>query len=382
MPLLLTVALAGLLAQSGAAAPAASIGGRVIEEGTNTPIAGAQIMLMPAPRRGSAPPFPDRLPTAITDRDGRYEFLDISPGTYRVNAQRAGFAGLTQGFPEIAIAPGQRATAPDIVLQRGAVITGRVFDDAGEPLAGARVMALRRPSAPPGVNFSQNFLMPSGPDAQTNDLGEFRLFGLQPGEYAVQANAGLLVAPARSTQRATTTVATYFPGTTDPAAAQMISLGPGQTYDGISIRLIDVPAFQIAGVVRDSAGRAVADALVQLRPKERASPALPMFVAGGVVHTDASGRFVLTNVTAGEYILSATPPIVTARAAVAPDVAGGGIISGSMSSLSSRFGESITTETRNGVTTEWREALGAHVDVAIGDRTVTDMSIVIPPQTR
>jgi protocatechuate 3,4-dioxygenase beta subunit len=66
------------------------VSGRVLEEGSQTPIAGAEVMLVPIrPSPVSAPPF-DRPPSTITDRDGRYAFEDVEPGRYRITVQKAG----------------------------------------------------------------------------------------------------------------------------------------------------------------------------------------------------------------------------------------------------------------------------------------------------
>ena len=68
-------------------------------------------------------------------------------------------------------------------LVRGAAIAGRVVDDLGEPAQRVQVRAakLRR--------FASEWrLIPFGESVETNDLGEYRLHGLPPGEYVVSAS--------------------------------------------------------------------------------------------------------------------------------------------------------------------------------------------------
>src|SRR5207248_8888823 len=67
------------------------------------------------------------------------------------------------------------------------VIAGRVLDEEGEPLPWAQVSALREVYSNGKRRLSPEALVP------TNDLGEFRLFGLKPGRYFVSARykAGL-----------------------------------------------------------------------------------------------------------------------------------------------------------------------------------------------
>ena len=66
----------------------------------------------------------------------------------------------------------------DFTLPRGAVITGRVLDEYGEPIADVQVSALRN-------QFTALGRRPVNAAAicATNDIGEFRLFGLSPGQY-------------------------------------------------------------------------------------------------------------------------------------------------------------------------------------------------------
>ena len=155
------------------------------------------------------------------------------------------------------------------MLLRGAVIVGRVLDEGGEPLGGVQVMAMQRPPAlPGGPPMRGNFLIPGRSSAQTNDLSEFRLFGLKPGEYYVQATARF---ESGGSPLGMTLLPTYFPDISDLGAAQPISLGAGQTSGIIDIRMIAVPAFQVSGVVLDEARRPVANAMVRWRVPAKSS---------------------------------------------------------------------------------------------------------------
>ena len=76
----------------------------------------------------------------------------------------------------------------DFSLPRGGVIAGRITDELGEPMAGVRMTALRYRYLPSG----ERQLIPFNPGGMfnivTNDLGEFRIFGLMPGAYVVSAD--------------------------------------------------------------------------------------------------------------------------------------------------------------------------------------------------
>ena len=166
---------------------AARLSGRVVEDGTNAPLSGARITVLPLDRAPgvSFPIGPP--PQAITDQDGRYEFDGLPPGRYRIDAQKAGFASPLPSDPSvfrtIQLAAGQTLDGVNISLQKSAVITGQILDPAtGEPLVGAMVMAMRRPDAigapagvlPPGIPR----LMPAGPerpDQRPRRVPHFRL---------------------------------------------------------------------------------------------------------------------------------------------------------------------------------------------------------------
>ena len=88
--------------------------------------------------------------TASTSNDGRYEFRDIPPGRYTLRVQRSGYLALNygqrrpgeQGRP-LEIADKEVAEKVDFALPRMGVISGRVLDELGEPIAGVTVWALQ-----------------------------------------------------------------------------------------------------------------------------------------------------------------------------------------------------------------------------------------------
>jgi hypothetical protein len=257
------VGLLVALSMGQAAAPvgAGRISGRVTAEGTGAPLASARVMLLPGrPRVGPMGPPPQ----ALTDQDGRYGFERLEPGDYRIQVEKTGYAPLEPmgSTRTIQVAAGQSIAGLDFQLQKGGVIAGRLLDPSGEPLPDAHVMALRRapfPGAPPG-------LMPApGPGSQTNDLGEFRVSGLAPGEYYVAANprgrspfggAGAPLGTAGATR--TTIATTFYPGTTDQAAAQPITVAAGAEVGNIAFTIQSSPAYRISGVVVDENGSPVA----------------------------------------------------------------------------------------------------------------------------
>jgi hypothetical protein len=68
-------------------------------------------------------------------------------------------------------------------LQSGGVISGRVTDENGDPFPHVEVQVLKRSSVHGSIRISRDEL-----PADTNDLGEYRVFDLTPGRYYAVAN--------------------------------------------------------------------------------------------------------------------------------------------------------------------------------------------------
>jgi protocatechuate 3,4-dioxygenase beta subunit len=391
MSLLIAVVVAALIQSP--APSGATLTGQVLEDGTGAAVAGAQVNVMRAPRERPAAGtmgVPVRPLSTTTDREGRFQVDGLEPGRYRISVQKVGFAMSLDAAPPIDLGAGERRGI-DVRLQRGAVIVGRVLDEAGEPLAEARVMAMRKmPASSTGATARPDLLRPAGPSAQSNDLGEFRLFGLPAGEYYVQVSPRPDVGPgAASIPRARTLVPTFFPSTSDQAGAEPIALGAGQTSESLVITMVGAPAFHVAGVVVDEAGKPVPNALVRLSQEDaRGQPVFTM-QPWNQVHTDQAGRFSLGNVTPGSYTLLAIAPELFAAA---PGRAGSGSsasaftwsgISGGISGgVSGSVGGGITTETSNGVTVQYRDDQGTRVAVTVGQAHVTNFQVTVRAPAR
>jgi hypothetical protein len=119
--------------------------------------------------------------TAVTDSQGMFEFKELPAGTYRLSAnpgqysaqyisatygaKRANAPGSSDPGQPISLADGQAFTAT-VALFKGSVITGRVGDENGDPLARVQVYTLFYPV---GSTRGQRF----GSNVSTDDLGNF-----------------------------------------------------------------------------------------------------------------------------------------------------------------------------------------------------------------
>lgn len=386
--LLIAAQLAGGLAQAPIAPDKAVLSGRVVEQGTQTPIAGATVILLEMFQGPPPNPFSYRPKTTTTDEAGRFQFADVTPGRYRITTQKAGFAASMAAGPggPVELHAGAAVDTGVIGLARGGVIAGRVVDSAGEPVVDARVMAVRR-GPPPGTSAPvaaqlTNRVLPVGPGAQTDDRGEFRLHSLAAGEYRIMATPrpdfGFMApgASAATTTPATTTIPTFFPSTTDFDSAQAVRVVPGQTEEGIAIRMLSAAAFEVSGVVSDEAGQPVADAMVRLIGQDADAAPSPLMGTAPQARTDANGRFTLSGVTAGAYSLLAIAPTVLAQ-----DRPQGASFSGFSSASGDRAVDSrrnmVFTESRNGTTLQYREEAGTRTPLTISDANVTGLQLIV-----
>ena len=293
----------------------ASIGGLVTSADTNSPVRRAQVRATSADTRSA------RLST--TDADGRFELRDLPAGRWTISATKGGF--VTQQFGQrhpfesvepIDLADGQRFTA-NFTLSRGSAITGRVSDEFGDSITGARVQVLRSQ-----VQQGRRRLVPTANGAQTDDTGAFRVFGLAPGEYYVAAS--LQAAPADSSTNPVSYAPTYFPGTGNIADAQRITLTLGTEQSGINFVLQPVRAVRVSGTVVDSNG-APTQALLNLTPAGFGDDA--GLQLGNPARVLPDGSFTILNVVPGEYVLTvngrpngnATPEVASMPVTVGND---------------------------------------------------------------
>lgn len=323
---------------SPAADQAGGISGRVTVEGANTPVAGARVILIP----GARPTVPfGPPPQTTTDRDGRYQFDRVAPGAYRIEVQKNGLAPLTDPprSPTVQVAPGQSVDGVDRQLQKGAVIAGRILDPNGEPMPDAHIMVLRRVTAQGPSGAPARLINAPSQGQQTNDLGEFRVAGLAPGEYYVAATprpAAMFGGPgvnansaSRTTRTARTTIATtFYPGTTDQAAAQPLSVAAGAEVGNINFAVQSVPAFRVSGTVVDENGNPVAVAMVMLMSDPHSG--VMLMGRSGNARTQDNGRFDMDEVPAGTYRAHASIPMMMTGSGSG----GGGFVTGSFSSSS------------------------------------------------
>lgn len=274
-----------------------TVTGRIVNSVTKEPVRRAEVSLNPIVR-GDA--LARRRPmSASTDDDGRYWLRNVEPGVYELDAQKNGFVRSPESqrprTARLAVVAGQ-ITRADVELIPHGVITGRIVDEEGEPVAHAQVSILR--SVRRG---KRRTLVPhEHSHYPTNDLGEYRIAGLPPGRYYVAVHyrpalntgegAGLSYRPS------------YFPGVTDQASAVLLEVGPGEEISA-SLQLLPVRVYSIKGRIVDSSSKETEAGTISVI----ATPEDEYFsmMGRGESAVAQDGRFELHGLAPGRYSVTA-----------------------------------------------------------------------------
>lgn len=302
----------------------------------------------------------------MTDDEGRYVFTLLPAGRYTLNATKAGFVPIAYGAKApgragtpIQLADGQKLEARPTTLPKGGVVTGVVLDEHGEPAPGTPVRAMRQI-----MRTGEKRLESAGTDT-TDDRGQYRIYGLQPGQYVVYAqprNQGVGTLQASVAEQIETAVQqmqqamaaqggrgggrgaqlgdllgqmgggrgqqaleqgvgyapVFFPGTTSPSGATAVDLTTGQERYGVDFQLQLTQTSMVTGSVLGPEGTTPGGTQITLVPKD-SLPGLP----GNTMTARAGpdGQFVFRNVIPGQYSVTARAQVRTVDPAAEPQPA-------------------------------------------------------------
>jgi hypothetical protein len=248
-----------------------------------------------------------------TDAQGRFEIKELPAGRYNLSASKGVYVTMQygarrpgeQGTP-IEMSDGQLAEKVNFSLIKGAVIAGRIVDDAGDPMAGVNVTAQRY-----AYMAGSRRLMPSGNGDRTDDTGAYRLYGLPPGDYYVNATGGfglgmnmVINGTMMSNTETDGYAPTYYPGTPNIAEAQRVTLKSGQEMTAVHFMLTSTRLSKVRGRVLNSRGEP-ARGMVMLIPADLLSGF--SFGPNSTSQLTGDGSFQLNSVAAGRYTLTVRP---------------------------------------------------------------------------
>ena len=296
-------------AQPRDAAPAkgtAAIVGRVTNLETGGPLRRALILItspaLPSERRVS------------TNSDGRFEVRDLPAGEYLLKAARGGYLTLAHGQRRpgeigkpLRLGEGQIVKGVDFALPRLGVISGRVVDETGEPMAKVGVWAMQF-GRHQGARRLIPFTVPEeccwrGGHTTTDDSGQYSLV-LPPGEFVVMGESRETWPLESDAAQMFGYAPSFYPGVIEPTEAQHIKVGVGQEVGNIDFALVAGRTARVSGMVLDAAGAPVANAPVTLSHEVMGPQGGSVFPSSNKAETGPDGRFSVNNVQAGEYLLA------------------------------------------------------------------------------
>jgi Carboxypeptidase regulatory-like domain len=336
-----------ILVWGGAAPSAASRGGSqtadrakegrisgVVErsDGLKFPIAGATVALSDGRRNVCV----------ISNDRGAFVFGHVAPGRYDISASKEPYLPMSYGGwhsglrgVEVALGPGGNVDNLVIRLPLGGVIAGTVRDDNSEPVSGVRVDFY----VAAGMTYPLRGTLVS--QAVTDDDGEYRVYGLSPGEYLIagsyrgegngsitrrsandvdsvlamlRGGAGIdttEVPPgkgAEATGRSGTYsyLRSFYPGVPSVSEAVPILLAEGEERDAVDFSIGPFRSGSVSGVVSAPGAQSIQSLVVRLRPAGLALPPGEFAVEPVLANPPGpDGRFRFAAVTAGRYLVTA-----------------------------------------------------------------------------
>jgi protocatechuate 3,4-dioxygenase beta subunit len=247
---------------------------------------------------------------ASTNTDGRYEFTDLPAGRYTLRVNRSGYLPLAHGQKRpgemgkpLELTDKQTAERIDFALPRVGVITGRIVDEYGEPMANVNLWTLESQYYQGARRLATISTM--GGHTSTDDSGRYRLIGLPPGEYAVMAQTRETWNGEKNPDEQYAYAQTYYPGTTMPAEAGRIKVGTGQEIANIDFALVVGRTAKVSGLVTTAAGLPVEGEEVSLYFEVGGPEMKAVFPSTNRAITGPDGTFELKDVLNGEYLISA-----------------------------------------------------------------------------
>jgi hypothetical protein len=301
--------------------PAGRITGRVVAADSGRPVKRARVFVSATELPGGR--------GLLTDDNGVFDFSELPAGRYSVTVSKSGFVSLSYGQRRplqagtpLQLAEDQQLKGIQFQLPRGSVISGRVLDEDGDAMPGVMVRVMRYQ-----YQQGERRLTPAG-TAQTDDRGQYRVWGLMPGDYYVNAvmrggnfgnfggGAGpggfggrgggpaLSRAGGAGDQDQTNYAPTYYPGVPSVTEAKPIAVGLSQEVLDINFGMQLVKIARIAGHVANPDGTMVTSGNVNLVPESAPGRGAQLGVNfGGRIQWD--GAFTIANVPPGRYVLRA-----------------------------------------------------------------------------
>jgi Carboxypeptidase regulatory-like domain len=286
---------AGQVAKASQSDGSYRIAGTVVSSVDGHPLSHARISLKDATD-------PQKLQSMFASEDGKFQFAELSAGKYLLEGAKRGFVSASYDEHDqlsVAIVTGAGIDTETLMLRLApeAVISGKVLDEAGEPVRRATV-ALYYEDHSGGVDRIHQLR-----SAQTDDQGAYEITSLVPGTYFLSASAKPWYAvypdlEATALVDRSLNVAypvTYYPDVTDADGAMPIPVRGGDRVP-VDIHLIPVPALRLLFHVSDIGRNGMTHPQLQQSAFDGS-----MSVQSGGDHVVSPGVLEITGVPAGRY---------------------------------------------------------------------------------
>lgn len=270
-------------------AAAQDINGRVAEDHSGSPLASVEVRVE---RIGAT-----RLVADVeTAPDGTFRLPLLPGGDYRFQFSKPNYLDTTLRF---------RAAVPPTIavrLVRCGVIFGRVLDQQGHPVRGAVVYAMPKQGGGGPLRPMAN--QPAGSYAVADQNGQYRLFYLPPGEYAVAASYGassmvLGMTGSASVDPAVGSGVVFYPNSARP---QFLTIAGGEEYRDVNLNVSPGTFFSVSGKVDAPANPNTGRYWLTLASADQPS------LATAATEADAQGNFRFEGIAGGAYYLFAAGP--------------------------------------------------------------------------
>ena len=267
-----------------------TLAGIVANSATGAPIARALVSVQCFGTGGVA------MDGVLTDGSGGFRFTGLPQGRCMLSSKRPGFEdGHSEDTAGLVVGPSRENLR--IGMKPVTVITGRVLDRRGDPVAGLLVQALLS-RIDEGRRESKVYAW-----ATTDDKGHYRLGNLWQGPFYVRVvgRSGMTrymlgdVLPQSGEGESFAPV--YYQNASDLASAVVIPASPGEELHA-DLTITMEPGFRIRGTIGGFAPNRPAE-IELLRGKDD-------FATGRVLLNTATAQFEIHDVTAGSYLLRIT----------------------------------------------------------------------------
>lgn len=227
----------------------------------------------------------------VTDADGRYSFIRLNAGQYKIRFDANGnyvseYYSDKLDFDSastVSLVAGDTISGIDASLAAGAVVSGRVTDETGNPLSPVYVHLYR-------FDAASSSWKSSGFGASTDAAGNYSIDRLPAGQYKA------LFFPAVPDQNTTRFAVQFYSSKANAASGDVFSVATGATLTGIDAVLNE--GSTISGHVSNEAGAPIAGVGVFADPQNYSDYQQQ---PRRLTYTDANGDYTIAGLAPGQY---------------------------------------------------------------------------------